>query len=26
VTADGCKILTEKAVKSVADIEALMRH
>jgi Xaa-Pro aminopeptidase len=26
VTADGCKVLTEKAVKTVTDIEALMRH
>jgi Xaa-Pro aminopeptidase len=26
VTQDGCKILTEKAVKSVTDIEALMRQ
>ena len=26
VTANGCKILTEKAVKTVDDIEALMRH
>jgi Xaa-Pro aminopeptidase len=26
VTPEGCKILTEKAVKSVMDIEALMRH
>ncbi|PPC94454.1 MAG: Xaa-Pro aminopeptidase [Methylotenera sp.] len=26
VTTDGCKVLTEKAVKTVSEIEALMRH
>jgi Xaa-Pro aminopeptidase len=26
VTADGCKVLTEKAIKTVTEIEALMQH